>query len=199
MPDGAAAGAQAEQVLGLLAARKKMFAQRRPNIICMVPLSAVRRLLDGGVAPGLPTSDRARRICRQLAEAEVNNMISLMETEPMGLQFGVLAGSEPTSFFQILRARDRVTLAINPFRPDAMPNAQTGVAMITDLRRSGCRPSACGRGVVARRAEGRGGCIAAAPTAVALRELNPALAVLFARHERCRSPAAPSRPVRRIG
>jgi transcriptional regulator with XRE-family HTH domain len=131
MPDGAAAGAQAEQVLGLLAARKKMFAQRRPNIICMVPLSAVRRLLDGGVAPGLPTSDRARRIGGQVAEAEVNNMISLMETEPMGLQFGVLAGNEPTSFFQILRARDRVTLAINPFRPDAMPNAQTGVAMIT--------------------------------------------------------------------
>ena len=29
------------------------------------------------------------------------------------------------------RARDRATLAINPFRPDGQPNIQTGVAMIT--------------------------------------------------------------------
>ena len=31
----------------------------------------------------------------------------------------------------ILRARDRVSLAINPFRPDTHPSASTGVAMIT--------------------------------------------------------------------
>lgn len=58
-------------------------------------------------------------------------MAQLMEAEPMGLQFGVLTGAEPSSLFQILRARDRVSLGINPFRPDAAPSAQTGVAMIT--------------------------------------------------------------------
>jgi hypothetical protein len=54
-----------------------------------------------------------------------------METEPMGLQFGLLAGSPPSSSFKILRARDRVSLAINPFRTDTHPGSQTGVAMIT--------------------------------------------------------------------
>ena len=49
----------------------------------------------------------------------------------MGLQFGVLSAAEPTSAFKILRARDRATLAINPFRADGLPNVQTGVAMIT--------------------------------------------------------------------
>ena len=58
-------------------------------------------------------------------------MARLMETEPMGLQFGLLAGAEPSSAFKILRARDRVSLAINPFRPDTHPSAHTGVAMIT--------------------------------------------------------------------
>jgi hypothetical protein len=55
-----------------------------------------------------------------------------METEPMGLQFGLLAGSPSrVREFKILRARDRVSLAVNPFRPDTHPGAQTGVAMIT--------------------------------------------------------------------
>ena len=58
-------------------------------------------------------------------------MAALMEAEPMGLQFGLLTGAEPTSAFKILRARDRVSLAINPFRSDTHPSAHTGVAMIT--------------------------------------------------------------------
>jgi hypothetical protein len=63
--------------------------------------------------------------------SEVENIANLMETEPMGLQFGLLAGSPPSSSFKIFRARDRVSLAINPFRTDTHPGAQTGVAMIT--------------------------------------------------------------------
>jgi transcriptional regulator with XRE-family HTH domain len=121
----------AEQVLGILAARKRMYSIRRPGIIAMVPITAVQRMLEMGIAGGVGTSERIRRICRDVAVAEVENMATLMETEPMGLQFGVLAGPEPTSSFAILRARDRVNLAINPFRPNNHPSAHTGVAMIT--------------------------------------------------------------------
>ena len=49
----------------------------------------------------------------------------------MGLQFGLIANSEPSAAFKIMRARDRVSLAINPFRSDAHPNAHSGIAMIT--------------------------------------------------------------------
>lgn len=120
-----------EQVLGILAARKRMYGLRRPGIIAIVSLGSVQRLLEQGVAGGMALSDRLRRRCRQVAEAEVENIATLMETEPMGLQFGLLSGAEPTSAFKILRARDRVSLAINPFRTDAPPSAHTGVAMIT--------------------------------------------------------------------
>lgn len=121
----------AEQVLGILAARKRMYAMRRPSIIAMVSLPAVQRLIDVGIVSGGHMSDRVRRMCRDVAIAEVENIATLMETEPMGLQFGLLAGSPPSSSFKILRARDRVSLAINPFRTDTHPGAQTGVAMIT--------------------------------------------------------------------
>ena len=121
----------AEQVLGILMARKRMYTQRRPGIIAMVSAASVHHLLEVGVAGSIALSDRVRRICRQVAATEVENMAVLMETEPMGLQFGLLAGAEPSSAFKILRARDRVNLAINPFRPDTHPSAHTGVAMIT--------------------------------------------------------------------
>jgi transcriptional regulator with XRE-family HTH domain len=121
----------AEQVLGILAARKRMYAMRRPGIIAMVSLVAIQRLVETGVAAGIAVSDRVRRICRDVAISEVENMAVLMEAEPMGLQFGLLVGSEPSSCFKILRARDRVSLAINPFRPDTHPSSHTGVAMIT--------------------------------------------------------------------
>ena len=121
----------ADQILGTLGARKRMYLTRRPGIIAMVSVPSVRRLLETGVADGLEVSEATRLRCRQIAESEVRRMADLMEAEPMGLQFGRLTGAEPTALFTILRARDRVSLAINPFRADASPARQTGVAMVT--------------------------------------------------------------------
>jgi len=120
-----------EQVMGILIARKRMYTMRRPSIIAMVSIASVRRLLEDGIASGIPVSDRLRRICRDVAMKEIENIATLMETEPMGLQFGLLTGVQPSSSFKILRARDRVSLAVNPFLPDIYPNSHTGVAMIT--------------------------------------------------------------------
>ena len=75
----------ADQVLGILTARKRMYAVRRPGIIAMVSISSVQRLLETGVAGSIQVSDRIRRICRDVAVTEVENMAALMETEPMGL------------------------------------------------------------------------------------------------------------------
>jgi transcriptional regulator with XRE-family HTH domain len=130
-PDRMAMRSLAEQVLGILAARKRMYAMRRPGIIAMVSLPAVQRLIETGIVDGIQVSDRIRRISRDIAITEVENIANLMETEPMGLQFGLLAGAQPTSSFKSLRARDRVSLAVNPFRTGSHPSGQTGVAMIT--------------------------------------------------------------------
>jgi transcriptional regulator with XRE-family HTH domain len=129
--DRLAMRSMAEQVMGIQAARKRMYGMRRPSIIAMLPLPAIERFLHSGLAGTVTASDRVRRICRQVAAAEVENIAQLMETEPMGLQFGLLTGNEPSTSFGVLRARDRANLAINPFRSDAHPSAHTGVAMIT--------------------------------------------------------------------
>lgn len=129
--DRVASRAAADQVLGILAARKRMYAMRRPGIIAMIPAARVRALLEQGIAADLPMSERMRRQCRETAAAEVANIATLMETEPMGLQFGLVQAGDLNGGFEILRARDRATLAMNPFNPDASPFAAPGVAMIT--------------------------------------------------------------------
>ena len=129
--DRAALRTTVDQVLALLAARKRAYQARRPGIIAMVSVPAVRSFLEQGVLAGidLPPAMRARN--RAVASAEMERIAGLMETEPMGLQFGLVASAEPSSGFTILRGRDRATLAVNPFRADTGPASHTGVAMVT--------------------------------------------------------------------
>ncbi len=129
--DAPALRTNTEQVLGIMAARKRMYGMRRPGIIALMPAGRVRSFLENGVAAGLLLSERVRRQCREVAAAEVEHIAGLMESEPMGLQFGLLLNSEPSSSFKLLRARDRASLAVNPFRADTHPAVPTGVAMIT--------------------------------------------------------------------
>ncbi len=146
----------AEQVLGILTARKRMYAMRRPGIIAMVSLSSVQRLLETGVAGGIQVSDRVRRICRDVAVTEVENMAALMEAEPMGLQFGLLTGRGADLGVQDPpRAR--------PGQPgdQSVPSrhASLGPYRRRDdhrRRRGDRRAPACGRGELARGAEGPG-------------------------------------------
>ena len=142
--DARAVRTASEQVLDVLAARKRMYSQRRPGIIAILPAVAMQRFLEVGVGEGLARSERVMRLCREAAVAEVEHIARLMETEPMGLQFGLLPSGEPSSSFKILRSGDRATLAINPFRPDGHPAGQNGVAMVTGGGRGGCGAPARG-------------------------------------------------------
>lgn len=129
--DRAAAQVSIDQVLTLLAARKRAYLQRKPGIIALISAQAAGRFLETGVMGNFALSASLRARNKVVARTEMERIASQMETEPMGLQFGLLQVAEPTAEFVILRGRDRATLAVNPFYPDSMPLQQTGVAMIT--------------------------------------------------------------------
>jgi len=76
-------------------------------------------------------SERLRNAARDVAAREMELVANLMESEPIGLQLGLMANGEPNGPFTLLRSRERATLAINPFPADAPPTTQSGVAMIT--------------------------------------------------------------------
>jgi hypothetical protein len=129
--DSSAAQITVEQVLSLLATRKRAYQQRKPGIIALISARAVALFLKEGVLSTIPLPDALRVRNRKVARTEMERIAAQMETEPMGLQFGLLTSAEPTSGFMILRGRDRATLAVNPFCADCVPMQQTGVAMIT--------------------------------------------------------------------
>jgi transcriptional regulator with XRE-family HTH domain len=129
--DRGAVRAAAEQLMGVMIARKRMYATRRPSIIAILTLSAIQKFLAEGPATAALVSERTRAMAREAALREVELIANLMESEPIGLQLGLMAQSEPNGPFLLARSRDRATLAINPFPCDAVPTIQTGVAMIT--------------------------------------------------------------------
>ncbi len=121
----------ADQVMSILTARKRTYQQRRFGIIAILSESSIQSFVSHGILAGLKLSEPLRARCREVAMAEMRHIAESMESEPMGLQFGLSALPEVSSGFKVLRTRDRATLAINPFRADGVPTVQTGVAMIT--------------------------------------------------------------------
>ncbi|MDD2795384.1 helix-turn-helix domain-containing protein [Acidocella sp.] len=129
--DRAAARAAAEQLLGVMMARKRMYTARKPSIIGILPPASVEKFLAEGIAGSIVVSERLRQAAREIAAREMELVANLMESEPIGLQLGLMANGEPNGPFTLLRSRERATLAINPFPADAPPGLQSGVAMIT--------------------------------------------------------------------
>jgi transcriptional regulator with XRE-family HTH domain len=129
--DRVVARAASEQLMTVMVARKRMYATRRPSIISILTVSSIQKFLADGVAGTALVSDRLRQAAREVASREMELVANLMESEPIGLQLGLMANGEPNGPFTLLRSRERATLAINPFPADAAPNTQSGVAMIT--------------------------------------------------------------------
>jgi hypothetical protein len=125
------ARAAAEQLLGVMQARKRMFASRKASIIGILTSSSIQRFLAQGVAGNIIVSENLRQTAKEVALREMELIAKLMESEPIGLQLGLMSNGEPNGPFTLLRSRERAILAINPFEADASPAAQSGVAMIT--------------------------------------------------------------------
>jgi hypothetical protein len=108
-----------------------MYAVRKPSIIGILTVNSIQRFLAQGVAGGAAVSERLRNAAKDVAIREMELIANLMESEPIGLQLGLMANGEPNGPFTLLRSRERATLAINPFPADSLPTTQAGVAMIT--------------------------------------------------------------------
>jgi len=123
--------ASVEQTLATLAARKRVFAQKRPNLTAVLAESALARFLEEGVAPGLPVPEATRTRCREAARHEAENLAKLMENVPIGLQIGLATATQPSAPFMVLRGRDRAHVVTAPIAADTPPGAIAGVAGIT--------------------------------------------------------------------
>lgn len=126
------AEAEIDTVISILDDRKKARRARGLSVVNFVNLPEIERWLKIGVVGrfNLPPDELARR--RLAARIEVEHLMHLIETEPMGIQIGLIEETLPNLTFQLFRAPRGTLLGLSPFRLGGeLPNLRTGIAMLT--------------------------------------------------------------------
>jgi transcriptional regulator with XRE-family HTH domain len=124
----------AAAVWKILEARKRAARTRRPAIVNLVGVPEIERLLDIGLVGRLELPEAVREERRRQAVREVEHIAGLMESEPFGVQLGLIEDTLPNVTFQLFYCGDEVTLAVSPFRLGELPNVRVGVATVTAAR-----------------------------------------------------------------
>ena len=121
-------------LLATLGQRRTQAREHSPSITCLFSLEELRRLLTLGLVGrlGLPAATVAKR--RQAAQRQVQHLASLMQTEPVGIQIGLVENVVPNVAFQLFYQASDVILGTSPFRIGELPNLDVGVAMITSAK-----------------------------------------------------------------
>lgn len=130
-PDSDKAKSDVGEILAILRARKETFRTRAPGMVSIVAASEMERFLRNGMVGRLDLSPATRRRRRQFAAEEAGRIADIMDSEPIGVQLGIVRDTLPQSSFQIFHQPDRPLLAVSPFRLGEQPNIRVGVAMIT--------------------------------------------------------------------
>ena len=117
--------------MAVLQERRESYESRRPSIVNLISAREMQDFMRDGLIgrAGLSEDELAAR--RAKAAVEVAHLIELMDSQPMGVQVGVVVDTIPHVGFQIFNQPDRKVLTISPFRLGSQPNIRVGVAMVT--------------------------------------------------------------------
>lgn len=126
-----AARTNAEHLMGILQARKKAYQARRPTVVTIYSVDNIEAMIRHGVCRGLDLPPQMRARCKEVAINEVENLVGLLQDDPLGVQLGLLEETPIGGAFNLLRGRERAMLALNPFNADGPPDGQFGAAMVT--------------------------------------------------------------------
>lgn len=121
-----------DAIIAILDDRKRARKQRRLSVVNFVNVLEIERWLKLGVVGrfNLPESELTRR--RLAARTEIEHLIGLIESEPMGVQIGLIEETLPNITFQLFRTSEKTLLGLSPFRLGGeLPNIRSGIAMLT--------------------------------------------------------------------
>jgi transcriptional regulator with XRE-family HTH domain len=124
--------AEIDAIIAILDERKKARKRRRLSVVNFVNILEIERWLKLGVVGrfNLPPMELAQR--RLAARLEIEHLIGLIESEPMGIQIGLIEETLPNITFQLFRTAEKTLLGLSPFRLGGeLPNVRSGIAMLT--------------------------------------------------------------------
>ena len=77
--------AQIDELMAVLRSRRETYRRRRPAIVNLIAAGEMQRFLRNGLVGRLDLPATVRRERRQLARAEAEHFVTLMENEPIGV------------------------------------------------------------------------------------------------------------------
>lgn len=119
------------ELLAVLQARKRTFREKKPLIVSLISTGDLERFLVHGLVGRYDLAQAVVRERRRMACKEAGHIIDVIQSQPMGIQIGLVQEPIPATSFQIFRQPDRSVLAISPYRLGEQPNIRLGVALIT--------------------------------------------------------------------
>ncbi|MCR9138841.1 MAG: helix-turn-helix domain-containing protein [Alphaproteobacteria bacterium] len=122
---------EVDTLIDILHARKQAYQRRTPNIISLTSAAELDQFLRlGFVGTHNPQGvDLKRR--REIARIEIENIVRLLQNQPIGVQLGVVVDSMPGASLQIFKQATRKSVAVSPYRLGAFANVRLGVATIS--------------------------------------------------------------------
>lgn len=127
-----AAESDVDLIISILDERKQSSQQRRLSVVNFVNLLEIERWLKLGIVGRFDMSGPELAERRRAARDEVEHLITLIESEPMGIQIGLLEEVLPNTAFQLFRTAENTYLCVSPFRLGGdLPNIRSGVATVT--------------------------------------------------------------------
>lgn len=119
-------------ILHAVEERRRQVSARRISIISFVNMPELERWLKMGTVGRSELSPENVRQRRRLAREQVEYLLGVVSSEPMGMQVALLDDTLPDMGFQLLRMAGRTLVNITPYRAMGETiNLQVGVSMIT--------------------------------------------------------------------
>ena len=130
--DKGKAESEIDTIISILDERKRARKLRRLSVVNFVTLPEIERWLKLGVVGRFDLPDDELTIRRVAARFEVEHLMELVDSEPMGVQIALIEETLPNITFQLFRSKSQTTLGLSPFRLGGeLPNIRLGVAMVT--------------------------------------------------------------------
>jgi transcriptional regulator with XRE-family HTH domain len=130
--DRSAAVREIDTIIAILGERRKARQQRRLSVVNFVTIPEIERWLKLGVVGRFDLAEEEVAARRIAARDEVEHLLGLTESAPMGIQIALIEETLPNITFQLFRSKQKTTLGLSPFRLGGdLPNIRMGVAMVT--------------------------------------------------------------------
>jgi transcriptional regulator with XRE-family HTH domain len=127
----AAAIAEIDQLLEILAERRKMANTRHTPVVSIVSAPDIERFLHSGLVGRFDLADDVLKERRLAARREVERLAELLVHQPIGVQIGIVEDVAPSQSFQVFESGDSAAVTLSPYRLGDHPNISSGIALVT--------------------------------------------------------------------